>query len=370
MAVIHFYKLVLCLAIEYIVVGTSEVTGSTYEVKVTTHDSLWAGTDARVFVRVFGTQGSTAEHELTCTGSDDCFERGRTDSFRFDDLKTIGKFVKLEVRRDDRGSFAGWKLAKISVKSTNSLKMGVFIYNDWISERKISIQVHCGAGYQRTSVTRACEGPICGQRPSPRGGGRLRRMIDGSEAVRGSWPWQVMLRFNVYDRAFFCGGSLVFPQWVLTSAYCVFGKDPAIINARLGAHYKHSDTGSEQEIPVQKVFIHPKYHNPVLFANDVALLKLARPATLTQAVSLVCLPTNHIAAPRINSTKTCWFTGWGMTSSKPVSWANGLQEAQINVASMSKCNALYSARKTHKSMVCGGVATGDTEPCQKDEGGP
>ena len=59
-----------------------------------------------------------------------------------------------------------------------------------------------------------------------------------------------------------------------------------------------------------------------------------------------------------------------MTSSKPVSWANGLQEAQLNVVSMSKCNALYSAKKTDSSMICAGVATGDMEPCQKDEGGP
>ena len=58
---------------------------------------------------------------------------------------------------------------------------------------------------------------ICGSRPVTRTSG-------GSEAPQGAWPWQAMLKFTVYDRTMFCGGSLILRRWVLTTAYCIYGK--------------------------------------------------------------------------------------------------------------------------------------------------
>ena len=66
---------------------------------------------------------------------------------------------------------------------------------------------------------------ICGSRPSL-------RISSGSVAPQGAWPWQAMLRFTIYDRAMFCGGSLILPQWVLTTAYCVYGKKASNIFVR------------------------------------------------------------------------------------------------------------------------------------------
>jgi len=66
---------------------------------------------------------------------------------------------------------------------------------------------------------------ICGSRPPL-------RISSGSVAPQGAWPWQAMLRFTVYDRAMFCGGSLILPQWVLTTAYCVYGKKASNIFVR------------------------------------------------------------------------------------------------------------------------------------------
>lgn len=48
---------------------------SDYDVKVTTGTSFWAGTNAKVFIKVIGTKGSTAVQKLV--GSGDPFERGR-----------------------------------------------------------------------------------------------------------------------------------------------------------------------------------------------------------------------------------------------------------------------------------------------------
>lgn len=44
------------------------------------------------------------------------------------------------------------------------------------------------------------------------------RVIAGEDSKQGQWPWQVAMQ--KYGR-FFCGGSLIAPEWVLTAAHCV-----------------------------------------------------------------------------------------------------------------------------------------------------
>ena len=48
------------------------------------------------------------------------------------------------------------------------------------------------------------------------------RVIAGKTAVRGSWPWQILLSFNNFPM---CGGSLISPNWVVTAAHCVSGNE-------------------------------------------------------------------------------------------------------------------------------------------------
>ena len=56
------------------------VTVVPYEVTVTTGDVAEAGTDAKIFITVFGTKGSTAPIELE--KNEDRFERARTDTIK------------------------------------------------------------------------------------------------------------------------------------------------------------------------------------------------------------------------------------------------------------------------------------------------
>ena len=53
---------------------------------------------------------------------------------------------------------------------------------------------------------------------------RRGRIIQGKETKDGSWPWQVSVRLNIPgfgNIGHWCGGVLIKPGWVLTSAHCV-----------------------------------------------------------------------------------------------------------------------------------------------------
>ena len=56
---------------------------------------------------------------------------------------------------------------------------------------------------------------FCGNSPS-------KRIVGGTEAPQGAWPWQAMIlkRFgNNYGQ--WCGGTLIDPNWVVTAAHCI-----------------------------------------------------------------------------------------------------------------------------------------------------
>merc|ERR1712234_46188 len=106
------------------------------------------------------------------------------------------------------------------------------------------------------------------------------RIVGGFEAEPNQWPWQVAL---FVDNAWFCGGSLISENYVLTAAHCVDGASYYDIMA--GAHNVRESS------------------EPNSLSNDIALIELPSPITFNDYIKPSCLPSVRDTA-----------TGWGKPS--------------------------------------------------------
>uniref|UniRef100_A0A493U041 Peptidase S1 domain-containing protein n=1 Tax=Anas platyrhynchos platyrhynchos TaxID=8840 RepID=A0A493U041_ANAPP len=129
------------------------------------------------------------------------------------------------------------------------------------------------------------------------------RVVGGMDCEPHSQPWQVAI-LDMYK--LYCGGVLVARQWVVTAAHCT---TPGITTIRLGKHNLFTREWGEERKMVQKLVPHPNY-NPSTKDNDIMLIKLLTPVTLTERIQ----PVPVASCPPVPGT-SCTTSGWGATTS-------------------------------------------------------
>uniref|UniRef100_A0AAX7U810 PLAT domain-containing protein n=1 Tax=Astatotilapia calliptera TaxID=8154 RepID=A0AAX7U810_ASTCA len=81
---------------------------STYEIIVITGDVKAAGTDANVFITMYGVNGDSGKRHLRQKFRN-LFERGRTDRFVLEMLD-LGELLRVKVEHDGTSPNSGWYL--------------------------------------------------------------------------------------------------------------------------------------------------------------------------------------------------------------------------------------------------------------------
>ncbi|XP_017207703.4 serine protease 56 [Danio rerio] len=205
---------------------------------------------------------------------------------------------------------------------------------------------------------------VCGQRFSVTQNGTQprARIIGGSPAPLGSWPWLVNLRL---DGALMCGGVLVDSSWVLTAAHCFAGsRSESYWTAVVGEFDLTKTDADEQIMKVNRIITHPKF-NPKTFNNDIALVELSSPVILSERVTPVCLPSD-LDPP---AGTPCLVAGWGSLYEDGPS-ADVVMEAKVPLLSQATCQSALGKELLTNTMFCAGYLSGGIDSCQGDSGGP
>ncbi|KAG7271688.1 hypothetical protein CRUP_025549 [Coryphaenoides rupestris] len=105
---------------------------NTYEVSVFTGDMQGAGTDANVFINIYGENGDTGERYLKKSDNLNKFERAKEDVFTVTAVE-LGTLKKLRIRHDNSSSYPSWYLDRVEILDTKEDITYYFPCNRWLA---------------------------------------------------------------------------------------------------------------------------------------------------------------------------------------------------------------------------------------------
>ncbi|NXI34788.1 LOXH1 protein, partial [Galbula dea] len=105
-----------------------------YTIKVYTGDKRGAGTDAKVHIVLFGSEGKSEVFQLSQSlEHQDPFERGKVDTVKIK-TKNLGSLHSIEIGHDGKGFASGWFLEKVEITEESKNSVHCFNCNRWLAE--------------------------------------------------------------------------------------------------------------------------------------------------------------------------------------------------------------------------------------------
>uniref|UniRef100_A0A673JFH6 Peptidase S1 domain-containing protein n=1 Tax=Sinocyclocheilus rhinocerous TaxID=307959 RepID=A0A673JFH6_9TELE len=182
------------------------------------------------------------------------------------------------------------------------------------------------------------------------------------------WPWHAAIYTRLYngeeDKEWIkkdqgwqlvCSGALVNQHWVVVAAHCVTepGQTEALstddLNVVMGKHYLSDlrENKRLQHIQISQIYIHSNY-DPHVLDSDLAILKLADKARISEYVSPVCLP--RLQGGEVTA-KQAFLTGWPVAGQhRTHTDSEAARTGLIELADVVKCERQFSKHGVPISM--------------------
>ncbi|CAF3807363.1 unnamed protein product, partial [Adineta steineri] len=190
------------------------------------------------------------------------------------------------------------------------------------------------------------------------------RIVGGETAGTNNWGWAVSIEINTTG---LCGGSVLSSTWIITAAHCVSGVTALNLTVYAGSNAPFAG----QSRVASSIIVHPRYNSNTV-ANDIALIKLGTPLTMSTAVKPVCIPSVSSATlsagewPAANLYVVA--VGFGLL------YENGpaplyLQQVTLQTIAYT-ASACSNILNDPQKQLCAGVPGGGKGAYKGDSGGP
>ena len=113
--------------------GVASAPLSYYKISTVTGDRRGAGTDANVYIILYGEKGDSGKRKLEAPGNS--FERAKSDSFGIECVE-LGNIHKVIIGHDGAGIGSGWFLDKVIVNSMSLKKDFYFLCGRWLDSNE------------------------------------------------------------------------------------------------------------------------------------------------------------------------------------------------------------------------------------------
>ncbi|XP_038046894.1 sushi, von Willebrand factor type A, EGF and pentraxin domain-containing protein 1-like isoform X1 [Patiria miniata] len=227
------------------------------------------------------------------------------------------------------------------------------------------------------------------------------RISGGTDAAEGQWPWQVALfchrNCTRCEPRFFCGGSLIARNWVLSAAHCFRDNHCPWSAIRVYTGIRNKSRSALRLLDPALVYTldgddalikHEAFNSDL--DNDIAVLRLSRDVMLSSGIRPICMPKLAMKERALYSPhgEPPYVAGWGTTQPydygdlcldgyRPVT-SSLLQYLVIPVRTDRECRDSFinhyecTSVSFYKPAIafCAGVPEGGLDACKGDSGGP
>uniref|UniRef100_U5ERT1 Putative trypsin-like serine protease n=1 Tax=Corethrella appendiculata TaxID=1370023 RepID=U5ERT1_9DIPT len=194
-------------------------------------------------------------------------------------------------------------------------------------------------------------------------------IVGGEKAKIGEFPHMAALGYKNSDNGkieFRCGGTLISEHFILTAGHCLITQTPVVV--RLNEYNMINDSDDAVDYDIEAIIKHPSYKPTKSKYNDIALLKLTTPVSLSKEVRPACLhntfniKTNRAVAIGFGKVE---FAG---------DQSNELLKVGLDIFPNDECQMYYNDRKLKSGIIdtqiCSGYKEGGKDTCEGDSGGP
>ncbi|XP_070502008.1 brachyurin-like [Chironomus tepperi] len=195
----------------------------------------------------------------------------------------------------------------------------------------------------------------------------IEERANGVTSKREDSSYLVLLEaYIVYEKKNLCTGSLISPNFVLTSAYCIFGT--SFVNVHVYANKlrdEFEDKRSIYRVSSANFILAPQFDH-LHHLNDIGLIKMPDSFTPKTYITYPQLPANPLVAETEINTY-----GWGLLDWKDDHAASYKQELPLKVLNVAECAEAYpniSWTTEYQGRFCGKAISGKN--CVSDNGSP